>query len=167
MSSGEIGIRRAVAADADAVADVWLRSFRAALPTVRRAHTDEEVRAWTREVLIPRRETWVATADGSVVAMMVLAEGHIDQLYIDPAHQQRGIGGRLVALAKQRSPDGLALWTFEVNATARRFYERNGFVPVEHTDGSGNEEREPDVRYLWRPVSRVRRWLRRRRRSAV
>jgi ribosomal protein S18 acetylase RimI-like enzyme len=164
--TGEIDIRRATAADADAVADVWLRSFRAALPAVRRAHTDDEVRAWTRDVLVPRRETWVATADGTVVAMMVLAEGHIDQLYIDPAHQQRGIGGRLVALAKQRSPDGLALWTFEINATARRFYERNGFVPVEHTDGSGNEEREPDVRYLWRPVSRVRRWLRRRRRSA-
>src|SRR5215467_9131934 len=124
--TGEIDIRRAAPADADAVADVWLRSFRAALPTVRRAHTDEEVHAWTREVLIPRRETWVATADGTVVAMMVLAEGHIDQLYIDPAYQQRGIGGRLVALAKQRSPDGLALWTFEVNATARRFYERNG-----------------------------------------
>jgi hypothetical protein len=35
---------------------------------------------------------------------------------------------------------------------ARRFYERHGFVAVEHTDGAGNEEREPDVRFLWRPA---------------
>ena len=33
------------------------------------------------------------------------------------------------------------------NAGARRFYERNSFVAVEFTDGNGNEEREPDVRY--------------------
>jgi hypothetical protein len=34
-----------------------------------------------------------------------------------------------------------------------RFYQRHGFVPVERTDGAGNEEREPDVRYQWRPVT--------------
>ena len=47
--------------------------------------------------------------------------------------------------------EGLELWTFQVNARARRFYERNDFVEAELTDGSGNEEREPDVRYVWRP----------------
>jgi hypothetical protein len=41
-------IRRGVEADASAVADVWLRSFTAALPSVHRAHTDEQVRAWFR-----------------------------------------------------------------------------------------------------------------------
>ena len=39
------------------------------------------------------------------------------------------------------------LWTFQRNAGARRFYERNGFVAMEFTDGASNEEREPDVRY--------------------
>jgi ribosomal protein S18 acetylase RimI-like enzyme len=146
-----LDIRRAGPDDAAAVADVWLRSFAEALPTVQRAHTDEQVRAWIRNVVLPTHETWVATVDGSVVAMMVLADGHIDQLYIDPAHQGRGIGGRLVALAKERSPDGLALWTFQVNDAARRFYESRGFIAAEHTDGEGNEEREPDVRYVWRP----------------
>jgi hypothetical protein len=34
-----------------------------------------------------------------------------------------------------------------VNAGARRFYEREGFVAVDSTDGHGNEERAPDVRY--------------------
>ncbi|TKT00249.1 GNAT family N-acetyltransferase [Streptomyces lasalocidi] len=93
-------LRRATAADAPAVADVYLRSFAAALPTVGRG---------------------------------------------------RGIGDRFVSLARQRSPRGLTLWTFQVNEPAHRFYERHGFTAVEFTDGSGNEEREPDVRYEWRP----------------
>ena len=33
----------------------------------------------------------------------------------------------------------------------RRFYERNGCRVVELTDGSGNEEREPDALYEWAP----------------
>lgn len=130
---------------------MWLRSFTAALPGVHRAHTDDEVRAWIREVVVPGQETWVATVDGSVVAMMTLDGDDLDQLYIHPAWQGRGIGGRLVDVAKERSPSGLTLWTFQVNEPARRFYERHGFVAEEWTDGLRNEEREPDVRYVWRP----------------
>ena len=44
------------------------------------------------------------------------------------------------------------LWTFQSNHGARRFYERHGFVAVQHTDGD-NEEGAPDVRYEWRPCA--------------
>lgn len=144
-------VRRAVDSDAGAVAEVWLRSFTAALPRVRRAHADEQVRSWFREVVVPGLETWVAMVDGAVVGMMVLDGEDLDQLYLDPAWQGRGIGGRLVQLAKERCPAGLALWTFQVNEPARRFYERHGFVAAERTDGHRNEEREPDIRYRWLP----------------
>ncbi len=149
--SDEVVLRRATADDAAAVADVWLRSYRAALPGVRRAHSDDEVRGWFRDVVVPERETWVADAGGRVVGLMVLSPGDLDQLYLDPDWRGRGLGDRLVALAKERSPDGLELWTFQVNGPACRFYERHGFVEVERTDGRGNEEREPDVRYAWSP----------------
>jgi len=43
----------------------------------------------------------------------------------------------------------LALWTFQRNAAARRFYETHGFVLVMETDGVDNEEREPDALYRW------------------
>ena len=144
-------IRRATAADASATADVYLRSFAAALPTVVRPRSDDEVRAYIRDVVVPARETWVADAEGRVVGLMVLAEGLLSQLYLDPDWRGRGIGDRFVALAKERSPQGLSLWTFQVNKPAHRFYERHGFVEAERTDGSDNEEREPDVRYVWRP----------------
>ncbi|MGW3443277.1 N-acetyltransferase family protein [Streptomyces sp. NPDC001076] len=149
--NAEVVLRRAGGPDAAGVADVWLRSFGAALPTVVRPRSDDEVRAYIRDVVVPARETWIAEAGGRVVGMMVLAGDLLSQLYLAPEWRGRGIGDRLVALAKERSPSGLTLWTFQVNKPAHRFYERHGFVAVEHTDGSGNEEREPDVRYVWRP----------------
>ncbi|MFI0230537.1 GNAT family N-acetyltransferase [Streptomyces sp. NPDC017086] len=145
-------LRPAGAADARAVADVYLRSFGAALPTVVRPHGDDAVRGWFRDVVVPALDTWVAeTAGAGIVGMMVLDGESLDQLYLDPGWRGRGIGDRFVALAKERSPDGLFLWTFQVNEPAHRFYERHGFTAVERTDGSRNEEREPDVRYVWRP----------------
>ncbi|WP_445524249.1 GNAT family N-acetyltransferase [Streptomyces cyslabdanicus] len=146
-------LRRAGEADAGAAADVWLRSFAAALPGVVRPHSDDAVRTWFRELVVPRLETWVAeAADGSgVVGVMVLDDDVLEQLYLAPDWRGRGLGDRFVALAKERRPEGLSLWTFQVNRPAHRFYERHGFVSVEYTDGGKNEEREPDVRYVWRP----------------
>ncbi|MFC0599243.1 GNAT family N-acetyltransferase [Streptomyces palmae] len=146
-------IRRAEAADGGPVAEVWLRSYDAALPTVRRAHSDDAVRAYITEVVVPAQETWLAERDGSVVGMMVLDQDWLSQLYLAPDWRGKGLGDRLVALAKERRPDGLQLWTFQVNGPAQRFYQRHGFVEVERTDGRDNEEREPDIRYVWRPTA--------------
>ena len=146
-----IEIRRATDADAGAVADVYLASFNQALPTVRLAHTDDEIRQHTRSHWVAQSECWVAEDNGELVAMMVLKPGWVDQLYVAPDRLGEGIGRLLLDLAKREAPaDGLQLWTFQVNARARRFYERNGFTIGEMTDGSGNQEREPDVRYVWR-----------------
>jgi GNAT superfamily N-acetyltransferase len=144
-------LRPARPEDAGPVADVWLRSFDAALPTVRRAHPDDQVARWIADVLLPTRDVWVADADGTVVGVLALSPGWVDQLYLAPEGRGRGLGDRFVALAKQRQPRGLQLWTFQVNEPAQRFYRRHGFAEVERTDGAGNEEREPDVRLAWRP----------------
>jgi GNAT superfamily N-acetyltransferase len=143
-------IRTAVPADAPAVADVYLAAFTSTydFPLV---HTDEQIRDWLVEYLLPPREAWVAEDDGRVVAMMVLDDEGIDQLYVEPAWHGRGIGGRLVEVAKLRRPGGIRLYTFQVNERARRFYEHRGFVVARLGDGSDNEERQPDVRYEWRP----------------
>ncbi|MDA3629691.1 GNAT family N-acetyltransferase [Saccharopolyspora sp. WRP15-2] len=147
----DVVLRPASDADAADMAEVWLRSFNTALPTVRRAHGDDEVRSWFAHVVVPNSECWVAEEQGSVVGLMVLEGAELEQLYLDPPQRGRGLGDQLVDLAKRRRPDGLELWTFQVNGPARRFYERHGFVAVEHTDGQLNEEREPDVRYVWQP----------------
>jgi GNAT superfamily N-acetyltransferase len=142
-------IRPAKPADAAAIAEVHLAAFRAtyAFPP---AHRDEEVRAWVGEHLLPETETWVAELDRAVVAYCSLGNGWVEHLYVAPGHTGRGTGSRLIELAKERQPSGLQLWTFQVNAGARLFYERHGFRPVEMTDGAANEERQPDVRYAWK-----------------
>jgi GNAT superfamily N-acetyltransferase len=142
-----VAIRRASAEDAAAVAAVFLDSFHAtyAFPL---AHTDEEVRGWIRDRLIPNDEVWVAIDADRVVGMMALAPGWLEQLYVAPDRLGEGIGRQLMALAKERQPGGLQLWTFQVNARARRFYASHGFVAVEETDDR-NQERQPDVRYVW------------------
>ncbi|MFE9935687.1 GNAT family N-acetyltransferase [Streptomyces hirsutus] len=147
-----VNLRRALPADAAPAADVWLRSFAAALPGVVRPRSDDEVHGYFRQVLVPLRETWVAEAEGGgVVGVMVLEDEELAQLYLAPERRGRGLGDRFVALAKERRPGGLSLWTFQVNGPAHRFYEQHGFEAVEWTDGSRNEEREPDMRFVWRP----------------
>ncbi len=73
-------------------------------------------------------------------------------LYLRADWTGRGLGHDLVALAKQERPTSLQLWAFQSNTAALRFYQREGFVAVERTDGASNEERAPDVRYVWGPA---------------
>lgn len=145
-----MSLRRATAADATAVAEVFLASFHATYEFPL-AHADDEVRGWVRDDLIPTQETWVAEDAGSIVGLMTIGPGKLQQLYVAPDRLGQGIGRRLLEQAKDRSRGGLSLWTFQVNDRARRFYERNGFSAVEFGDGTGNEEGQPDVRFEWRP----------------
>jgi ribosomal protein S18 acetylase RimI-like enzyme len=147
----DILIRRSEPGDAPQVADLFLASF-AARYDFPLAHTPDEVRGWVADDLLPTTETWVAIGDeGTPVGFLSLREGFLEQLYVAPGWTGRGIGSRLVELAKERRPAGLDLFTFQVNEGARRFYERHGFAAVWFGDGSDNEERQPDVRYAWRP----------------
>jgi GNAT superfamily N-acetyltransferase len=103
-----------------------------------------------REDLLPGHAITVAVAGGSVtVGFIAETPGVVSHLYIDPAWARQGIGSTLLGRAMDHQPTRLSLWTFDANVGARAFYEKHGFAAVEHTDGSGNEERQPDVRYSW------------------
>jgi GNAT superfamily N-acetyltransferase len=154
-ASERLVIRRATADDASGIGDVWLASWRATFDFPP-GHPDDDVRRWLADELVPSTETWVAvdaSADNRVVAVMALSDHKIEQLYVAPDRIGHGVGRRLLDLAKTRRPGGLELYCFQVNAFARRFYEREGFVAVAFGDGSGNEERQPDVLYRWQPDS--------------
>ena len=150
-----VSIRRATADDATSVAGIWLASFRATYPFPL-VHTDDQVGSWIRDVVIARQETWVAASPGGApVALLSLDGETLDQLYVRPGSTGQGIGSALVRFAKARRPDGLVLYTFQVNSGARRFYERHGFIAVSFGDGSANDEGQPDVRYEWRPSGKA------------
>ena len=118
------------------------------LPTV---GTDDEIRAFVVNQMVPERETWIAEDAGKIVAVLVLHDDEVDQFYVAPTEQRRGIGDAMLAHAKHLRPAGLRLWAFQRNAPARRFYEARGFTAIKFTDGSTNMEREADVLYRWRP----------------
>jgi GNAT superfamily N-acetyltransferase len=144
-------VRRADSDEASELANLWLRSRTASVPAIPApVHSQSEVRDWFEEVILPTMDVWVTEESDAVVALLVLENEWIDQLYVDPHMTGLGLGSRLVALAKQQRPAGLKLWTFEANVRARRFYERLGFVAVGATPGD-NEEGAPDIRYEWRP----------------
>lgn len=148
-----VTLRRATRADAARLADLYLGARHAAVPAVPPlVHLDAEVRQWFRNVVVPERETWLAQSAGHPLAVMVLDGHELDQLYVHPQWTGHGVGSALVRLAQSRRPERLTLWTFQSNSGAQRFYERHGFVAVQHTDGSGNEEQSPDIRYVWVPA---------------
>jgi 8-oxo-dGTP pyrophosphatase MutT (NUDIX family)/L-amino acid N-acyltransferase YncA len=147
LQPGEPVIRPADTSDAPSCAHVYTRSKAYALAEVPEPHTEPDIATWMGEVAIPTMDVWVADLDGVVVGQMMLAPGWLHHLYIDPSWIGRGLGDRFMALARERQPDGFQLWAFQSNVRGRRFYERHGFTAVELTDGSGNEERWPDVRY--------------------
>jgi chorismate mutase/GNAT superfamily N-acetyltransferase len=147
VTASEVAIRRADEADTEALAAVHLSARRAA-PMPPAAHTDAEVRAWLAGRLL-QDEVWLAEADGAAAAYLRLTDAWLDDLYVVPERAREGIGSALLDLAKQLRPDGFCLWVFEQNEPARAFYRRHGLIELEHTDGSANEERAPDVRMAW------------------
>jgi putative acetyltransferase len=169
-------LRRARPEDAVAIADLMRSSKSIAMPWLAVPHTAEEDRNWVASVLLPEQDVWLAIpadghgengipADGNaetnedpgngIAGVLALTPGHLEQLYIATDRQGAGIGRLLVDHAKRLHPGGLELWVFQRNARARRFYEAAGFVLAELTDGATTDEREPDARYVWRPVERV------------
>lgn len=144
-------LRPATVADAEAVAQVHLRS-RAASSMPPGVHTDAQVRAWLASRLDGSGdETWVAEVAGRVVGYARFTRTWLDDLYVDPDDAGQGVGSALLDLVKARHPEGFGLWVFVVNTPAIAFYAARGLVERERTDGSGNEERAPDVRMQWAP----------------
>lgn len=150
----QLNLRPAVQADASTVAEVLCESRQWYLPPM--VQTDEEVRRWIADILIPRGDVYVAENQGQVVAMLAISHGEsggwIDQLYVRPGYAGQGIGERLLRVAHSKLKPPVRLYTFQANARARRFYERHGYEAVRFTDGGGNEERSPDVLYERRGV---------------
>jgi GNAT superfamily N-acetyltransferase len=122
---------------------------RAAMRYLPSLHSHEEHVVFFSTRVLPTSRVTVADVDGEIVAFSAVKEGWLDHLYVAPAEQGRGIGSALLERAMGENPSGLSLWAFVANHRAIAFYGRAGFVEVLRTDGSGNEEREPDVQMRW------------------
>ncbi len=134
--------------DMDAAARVVRTAFDQALPSLAGLRTPEEDQWFFRERIFNTCEMWGVFDGAAMRGIIAFREGWIDQLYVLPEAQRRGVGKDLLQVA-QNAFDRLQLWTFQRNAPARRFYKARGFALIQETDGAGNEEKEPDALYLW------------------
>lgn len=146
--------RPAAATEAADVAALLRASRVAVIPAIPPpVHDPSEDLLWAETILLVQHDVWVLDdAGGGLLAVLALSPGWVDQLFVAPGRTGEGLGSVLLDHAKQLHPSGLQLWTFETNLGARRFYARHGFTEVERTDGSGNEEKAPDVRMVWSGV---------------
>ncbi|MDP4087036.1 MAG: GNAT family N-acetyltransferase, partial [Bacillota bacterium] len=107
----------------------------------------EEHVFFLNNVLNKDNKIYIAVDNDEVVGIIAFNESEINQLYIHNDYQGRGLGKKLLDMAKVNPKGRLTLYTFEVNHKAQRFYERNGFKIIGR--GHENEENLNDIKYEW------------------
>ena len=145
-------VRRGTPADAERIADVYVRTSRVAeRGYVPDANLDamtpgDYLESWHRRLGAPEpHATWVAEIGGEPVGFCYVepspdadatpATGHVDMLFVLPEHAGRGIGARLLAagvayLGARGFAEG-TLWALERNLRTRRFYEHEGWTAAD------------------------------------
>ena len=141
----DLVIRPASTDDVPRLTEVFQAARTAAMPWLPVLHTPEEDLAFFGRN-VAERDCTVAVLEARVVGFAVVHEGDLDHLYLDPALRRRGYGTALLAHVRSRQEGPLQLWAFTANVAAREFYAACGAVELFETDGSGNEEKTPDVR---------------------
>lgn len=143
-------IRKAAAQDHGALARIWLESwystglktlFDPGLEMLRTRIPEEVVKGW---------DLYAAEEAGQIVAMLAInpRDSYLDQLWVAPAHQGRGIGRALLTFTRQKLPDEIWLRCVVQNESAWRWYEREGFLLEGEEDVPPSNMRMK--RYRWK-----------------
>ncbi|MBQ5946040.1 acetyltransferase [Massilia sp. ST3] len=111
--------------DAPALAGIWRRSVRATHDFLREEDF-LEIERLVSDHYLPQTNLWVIEHDGAPAGFMGLSGSHVDALFIDPAHNGRGLGRAMLEHAA-RLLGALTVDVNEQNAAAIGFYERMGF----------------------------------------
>jgi ribosomal protein S18 acetylase RimI-like enzyme len=125
---GDMTYRAAQPADFGVIAQVWHESALSAEGAMSTLPRIEELRNRLDREIAAGWAVTVALDGRDIVGFLALkpAIASLDQIFILPAHQRRGIGRALLDLAKSAMPGGFTLRTASANLKARRFYCRAG-----------------------------------------
>jgi len=143
-------IRKAEPRDHDALARIWLESwystglktlFDPGLEMLRARIPEEVAKGW---------DLYAAEEAGEIVAMLAIHphDFYLDQLWVAPAHQGHGIGRALLAFTREKFPHEIWLRCVVQNASAWRWYEREGFLLEGEEDVPPSNMRMK--RYRWK-----------------
>jgi GNAT superfamily N-acetyltransferase len=131
---------------------LWHASKRDAFPyvEVQQRYTLAEDMAYFWAIVAAECVVWLAEVEGHLAGLLAIKDDYIDQLFVAVERQRQGVGTALLQKAREHSPHGLRLSTFQKNALARAFYEKHGFKALRFGH-SPAPENEPDVEYQWWP----------------
>ncbi len=138
-----VSVRDAALADAAALADVYVASWRQAYTgIVPYAELERALRrrglAWWQRTIRARDEIIVLDVAAVAVGYAMIGpsrdhgpeQGEIYEIYLDPVHQGLGLGELLFEAARNRldghGQRGLVVWVLAGNEMAREFYHRRG-----------------------------------------
>lgn len=147
MVANRVALRLGVASDAVPLTALYLRSRGTAMPWLPSVHDEADTLWWMRQIVLGEQRVMVAQ-DGGTISGFAALNGHwLEQLYVEPEAQGTGVGRALFAAVKEARPGGFSLRVFSRNTRARLFYEAVGCTLTARSDGSRNEENEPDCTY--------------------
>ena len=148
LDVGQFTIRRAVEDDATGFVRAHEAAWDATIaPLVGRnlaelAPFDDRVARYRAGVAQPPPDTgaWVAESDGEIIGLAVRSGSELRDLYVVPRAWGTGVARALMEAVLSDIPAAdvseAVLWVGEGNGRARRFYEREGWLPSGETRDS-------------------------------
>jgi GNAT superfamily N-acetyltransferase len=152
-----VTIREASPVDLDALFAVQKAAstagFAHVYPPDRYPYPDEAIRSEiARRLEDAETMYFVADENGRIVGLAGVSPGWVEQLYVLPELQGRGVGSALldaaVAWRRKAGDTELRLWTLEGNEAGRRFYEGRGWRLAEETRVVPYPPHPIDVSYM-------------------
>lgn len=142
-------VREYIRSDLKQAAGVMYRSVSLAYRDIN--WNEDEARVL--QVFADRQESdWsaihVSVGGGDVIGVMCLKGSHVDQLFVDPLWQGKGIGRALLERAQAAFPGGYTLDVFDKNVAALDFYKHLGFKVMNSFDSKLEGERELHLQWL-------------------
>lgn len=145
----DIQFRAATKADMPEVAKLFKLSRESELPYLPKLHTPEEDVAFFSVVVFGQQDVYLLEESERLLGFVAYDKNWVHHLYLHPKELGKGYGSKLLKLALQNASI-LHLWAFQKNTRAIEFYKKHGFIVIKESDGSENEEKEPDVLMEWR-----------------
>ena len=117
------------------LATLWHASWLSSNPVIFADDTVERLYSLIDEQLALGWRLTLAIEKDKLIGFLALKpdQNWLDQLFIAPECQGKGIGAQLLGYAKSQMPDGFKLRTGIQNFGARRFYKRYGLEEIEIT----------------------------------
>ena len=130
-------------------AEAWRDSHRAfCAPEFVALHTPERQARYLAEKVSNGSRLFLLWVDGEAVGVVTVTESLIEDLYILPGWQNRGLGTALLRYAVSRCDGAPTLWILENNAGAERLYRREGFAPTGRRNAITDKLDEVELRVM-------------------